>query len=46
MVSLFSIVVATDSKHLTCGGFSLDKTIRLRNFEFIADYFDSVEGPL
>jgi hypothetical protein len=31
---------------LTCGGFSLNKTIHLRNFEFIVDYFDSVEGPL
>jgi hypothetical protein len=24
---------------LTCGGFSLGKTIRLGNFKFIADYF-------
>jgi hypothetical protein len=24
---------------LTCGGFSLSETVRLGNFEFIADYF-------
>jgi hypothetical protein len=37
MVPTFAI---TDSEHLTCGGFSLDNTVRLENFEFITDYFD------
>jgi hypothetical protein len=28
-----------DGELLTCGGFSLDKPVRLGNFKFIADYF-------
>jgi hypothetical protein len=39
MIPSSSIAVATDSKRLTCGGFSLGEPARLGNFEFIADYF-------
>jgi hypothetical protein len=39
MVPSSAIVVATNGERLKCGGFSLGKTIRLGNFEFIADYF-------
>jgi hypothetical protein len=39
MVPSSTLTVATDSEHLTCGGFSLSKTIHLGSFEFIADYF-------
>jgi hypothetical protein len=38
MVPSSVIVVAADSEHLTCGGFSLSETIHLGNFEFITDY--------
>jgi hypothetical protein len=40
MVSSSAITVAADSECFMCGGFSLGVTIRLENFEFIADYFD------
>jgi hypothetical protein len=39
MVPSSSITVAVDGECLTCGGFSLSKTIHLGNFKFIADYF-------
>jgi hypothetical protein len=39
MVPSSSITVATDGEYLTCDGFSLDETVRLENFKFIADYF-------
>jgi hypothetical protein len=39
MVPSSSIAIPADSEHLTCGGFSLGKTICLGNFKFIADYF-------
>jgi hypothetical protein len=42
MVPSSVIVVAADSEHLTFGGFSLGETVRLGNFEFIADYFVSL----
>jgi hypothetical protein len=42
MVHSSAITIAVDGEHLTCGGFSLDETIHLRNFEFITDYFDSL----
>jgi hypothetical protein len=29
------IAVTADGERLTCGGFSLDETVRLGNFEFI-----------
>jgi hypothetical protein len=39
MVPSSVITITADGERLTCGGFSLCKTIRLGNFEFIADYF-------
>jgi hypothetical protein len=39
MVPSSSIAVAADGEHLTCGGFSLGKTVCLGNFDFITDYF-------
>jgi hypothetical protein len=42
MVSLSSITITADGERLMCGGFSLSKTIRLGNFEFIANYFGSL----
>jgi hypothetical protein len=39
MVPSSTIAVATDSEHLTCGGFSLGKIVHLGKFKFIADYF-------
>jgi hypothetical protein len=42
MVPSFVITVAADGEQLTCGGFSLSETVRLGNFEFIADYFDGL----
>jgi hypothetical protein len=38
MVPSSVIVVTADGEYLTCGGFSLSKTIHLGNFEFITDY--------
>jgi hypothetical protein len=42
MVPSFVLVVVADGEHLTCGGFSLGKTIHLGSFEFITDYFDGL----
>jgi hypothetical protein len=39
MVPSSSIVIIVDGKCLACGGFTLGETVRLRNFEFITDYF-------
>jgi hypothetical protein len=39
MVPSFAIAVTTNREHLMCDGFSRGETIRLGNFEFIADYF-------
>jgi hypothetical protein len=39
MVPSYALTVISDSERLTCSGFSLDETIRLGSFEFIADYF-------
>jgi hypothetical protein len=39
MVPSSTIIVTADGERLTCGGFSFSETIRLGNFEFIADYF-------
>jgi hypothetical protein len=39
MVPSSTIVIATNAEHPTCSGFSIGETVRLRNFEFIADYF-------
>jgi hypothetical protein len=32
----------SDGEHLTCSGFSLGETVLLGNFEFITDYFGSM----
>jgi hypothetical protein len=39
MVPSSVLGVSTDGECLMCGGFSLDETIQLHCFEFIADYF-------
>jgi hypothetical protein len=39
MVPSSVITVTADGECLTCSGFSLDKIVRLGNFEFISDYF-------
>ncbi len=39
MVPSSVITITADGERLTCGGFSLCKTIRLGNFEFIINYF-------
>jgi hypothetical protein len=39
MVPSSTLAFSVDGEHLTCGGFSLGKTIHLGSFEFIADYF-------
>jgi hypothetical protein len=39
MVPSTSIAIVTDGVHFPCGAFSLDETVHLRNFEFIANYF-------
>jgi hypothetical protein len=42
MVPSSAIIVTVYGECLTCSGFSLGETIRLRNFELIADYFSSL----
>jgi hypothetical protein len=42
MVPSSTIVVATDGECLMYGGFSLDETVCLGNFEFITDYFSGL----
>jgi hypothetical protein len=42
MVLSFAITVDVDGERLTCGGFSLNKTVHLGNFEFIAEYFSGL----
>jgi hypothetical protein len=42
MVPSFAITVDVDGERLTCGGFSLNKTVHLGNFEFIAEYFSGL----
>jgi hypothetical protein len=39
MVPSSAIAIAADNERITCGGFTLGETVRLGNFEFIADYF-------
>jgi hypothetical protein len=39
MVPSTAINITANGERLTCGGFSLGETIRLGNFECIADYF-------
>jgi hypothetical protein len=42
MVHSSMLVVTIDGACLTCGSFSLDKTIRFGSLEFIIDYFGSL----
>jgi hypothetical protein len=42
LVHSSALVVYTDGKHLTCGGFTLGETIRFGGIEFIADCFGSL----
>jgi hypothetical protein len=37
-----TLVVIADGEHLTCGSFSLGKTVRLGSLEFIVDCFNSL----
>jgi hypothetical protein len=39
MVPSSTVTIVVDGERLTCGGFSLGKPVRHRNFEFIGDYF-------
>jgi hypothetical protein len=39
MVPSSILSFSTDGEHLMCGGFSLNKTVHLGSFDFIADYF-------
>jgi hypothetical protein len=41
MVHSSTLAITTDGKHLTCGGFSLGKTVHFGNLEFIVDCFGS-----
>jgi hypothetical protein len=42
MVPSSATTVVANGEHFTSGGFFLGETVRLGNFEFIADYFDSL----
>jgi hypothetical protein len=42
MVHSSTLAVTADSKHQTCGGFTLNKSIRLRSLELIVDRFGSL----
>jgi hypothetical protein len=42
MVPSFALTVSADGERLTCGGFSLGKTVHLGSFEFIIDYFSNL----
>jgi hypothetical protein len=42
MVPSSAIVIAADDECLTCGGFTLGETVRVRNFDFITDYFSGL----
>jgi hypothetical protein len=46
MVPLSGITIAADAEHLTYSGFSLGEPIRLGNFKFITNYFDSLSLSL
>jgi hypothetical protein len=51
MVPSSAITVTTDSERLTSDVFSLSKIVRLKNFEFITDYFGGLSlspwrGPI
>jgi hypothetical protein len=42
MVPSSATTVVANGEHFTSGGFFLGETVRLGNFEFIADYFDGL----
>jgi hypothetical protein len=42
MVPPSAFIITTGSEHLSCDGFSLDKTICFGNLEFITDRFSSL----
>jgi hypothetical protein len=42
MIHSSMLVVTTDGERLTCGGFSLDETIRFGSLEFIINCFGSL----
>jgi hypothetical protein len=46
MVPSSVIVIDTNGERLTCGGFSIDETVHLGNFEFIANYFSGLSLSL
>jgi hypothetical protein len=42
MVPTSAVTFTTNDERLTCGDFSLGKTVHLWNLEFIVDYFSSL----
>jgi hypothetical protein len=42
MVHSSALVVSVNGERLTCSGFSLSKTVHLKSFEFIANYFNGL----
>jgi hypothetical protein len=46
MVPSSILTITVDGEHLTCGGFSLGKTIRLGSFDFIAGYLGGLSFSL
>jgi hypothetical protein len=42
MVHSSALAVSVNGERLTCSGFSLSKTVRLKSFEFITNYFNGL----
>jgi hypothetical protein len=42
MVHSSALAISAEGEHLTCSGFSLDETVCLGSFEFIADYYGTL----
>jgi hypothetical protein len=42
MVHSSALAISVDGEHLMCGGLSIDETVHLGSFEFIANYFSGL----